>query len=162
VFADAIASLKEKGLNLACAESLTGGMLSSAIVDTPGASQVFLGGVIAYDTTLKSELLFVSPELLTTNGTVDPQVAQQMALGVRQLMAKSKQVPIESIIGLATTGVAGPEVQGDKPVGLVYLSISGFGSDSAVELHLSGSRADIRLATVVAVAKELSRRLQTT
>ena len=77
----------ELGVRFAAAESLTGGLLSATIVSVPGASRVFSGGIVAYDTALKSSLLGVDAPLLAARGPVDPEVATQMARGVRRACA---------------------------------------------------------------------------
>ena len=101
-----IAAARRSGQRIAVAESLTGGWLCSALVSVPGASAVVLGGVVAYATPLKSALLGVDTELLRQRGPVDPAVAEQMARGVRTACAVDGR-PAE--IGIATTGVAGPD-----------------------------------------------------
>ena len=80
-----VARLASNGASLAVAESLTGGLLSSAVVDVAGASDVFCGGVVAYATELKSRLLGVDPELLSVAGPVDPEVGPPSQMGVFEL-----------------------------------------------------------------------------
>lgn len=157
--AEILHNLAAKGLKLAVAESLTGGLLASAIVDVPGASKVFLGGVVAYDSNLKQSLLHVSSSLLQSRGAVDAEVAVAMARGVRELGAEAAHLSIGEVIGVATTGVAGPESQDGKPAGLVYLAISGLGDLEAIELRLEGDRQQIREATVSAALEELAARI---
>src|SRR5690606_14060449 len=101
--------LAQRQQTLAVAESLTGGLLAAALVDVPGASAVFRGGLVVYATDLKSSLTGVSPTLLAERGPVDPAVAGAMAEGVRDRCAADW--------GVATTGVAGPTPQGGVPVG---------------------------------------------
>ena len=79
-----VATLRARGQTLAIAESLTGGALSAAVVDVPGASAVLRGAVVAYATDLKHDLLGVSVDLLAAEGAVHPEVARQMADGVRE------------------------------------------------------------------------------
>jgi len=157
--AEILHNLAAKGLKLAVAESLTGGLLASAIVDVPGASKVFLGGVVAYDSQLKQSLLRVSAALLKSRGAVDAEVAVAMARGVRELAAEAAHLPLGEVIGVATTGVAGPDTQDGKPAGLVYLAISGLGDSEAIELRLEGNRQQIREATVAAALSELAARI---
>ncbi len=76
-----IESLRQRGLKLAVAESLTGGQIASTIVDVPGASDVFLGGVVAYATAAKTGILGISTGLLESRGAVDADVAAEMARG---------------------------------------------------------------------------------
>jgi nicotinamide-nucleotide amidase len=112
-----VSALSERDQTVAVAESLTGGLLCSALVEVPGASVVVRGGVVAYATELKHELLGVDAELLAGNGAVDPDVAAQMALGVRQRLGADW--------GLATTGVAGPDPQDGVQPGRVYVAVAG-------------------------------------
>jgi len=128
---------------LAVAESLTGGLLAATIVDVPGASRVFRGGLVVYATELKATLAGVPAELLAARGPVDPDVAAALARGARQRCTADW--------ALATTGVAGPDPQGDAPVGTVYLGLAG--PDGRVQvrrLQLVGDRATIRRGTVAA------------
>jgi nicotinamide-nucleotide amidase len=144
--ADVVHLLTERGLTIAVAESLTGGLLVSELIRTPGASAVVVGGVVAYSTALKHSVLGVDAALLASNGAVDPEVARQMASGVRDVLAVDGR-PAD--IGVATTGVAGPDPQDGKPVGTVFLGIA-FGDEvRSVELGLSGSRDEVRAAVVV-------------
>jgi nicotinamide-nucleotide amidase len=155
--AEVIALLSARGLTIGVAESLTGGLLVSELIRTPGASRAVVGGVVAYNTALKHSLLGVDAELLRTNGAVDPEVARQMAGGVRVAVAVGGR-PAD--IGIATTGVAGPEPQDGMPVGTVYLGLAIRDEVTAVELALSGDRDTIR-AAVVAEALGLLRRVLT-
>ena len=144
---DLLASRKMK---LALAESLTGGMVASDLVSVPGASNVLLGSVVAYNTGLKSALLGVNSELLAEKGAVDPEVATQMAEGVRSRFSLSLLLPTDQILGLATTGVAGPDEQDGQPVGTVYLAIAGAKGPKVWAHVFSGNRAQIREQTVAA------------
>jgi len=146
-----VAALIERGLTIAVAESLTGGQLVAALIDVPGASATVLGGVVAYNTELKHSVLGVSAELLAEHGPVHPEVAKQMAAGVRTALAVGGK-PAD--VGLATTGVAGPESQGGQPVGTVYLGLAVGDRVESVALALSGSRSQIRSATVNAAVVE--------
>jgi nicotinamide-nucleotide amidase len=138
--ADVVARLAAAGETLALAESLTGGMLAARIVDVPGASTVLRGGIIAYATDLKRDLLGVDAELLAREGAVHPQVAAQMASGARERLAATW--------ALATTGVAGPDPQDGKPPGTVFLGVAGPDGVRTTELLLTGDRAQVRAATV--------------
>jgi len=146
-----VAALIERGLTIAVAESLTGGQLVAALIDVPGASATVLGGVVAYNTELKHSVLGVSAELLAEHGAVHPEVARQMAAGVRTALAVGGK-PAD--VGLATTGVAGPQPQGGQPVGTVYLGLAMGDRVHSVALTLSGSRAHIRSETVSAALGE--------
>jgi nicotinamide-nucleotide amidase len=140
-----VASLAERHLTIAVAESLTGGQLVAELVRIPGASAVVAGGVVAYQTALKHSLLHVDAGLLAEHGAVHRDVARQMAIGVRAALAVDGR-PAD--IGLATTGVAGPKPQDGQSVGTVYLGVS-FGEQAwAIHLRLSGDRAEIRASTV--------------
>lgn len=140
-----VSLLVERGLTIAVAESLTGGKLVAALVDVPGASATVLGGVVAYNTALKSSMLGVSASLLASRGAVDAEVARQMAAGVRRALAVEGR-PAD--VGLATTGVAGPDEQDGKAVGTVYLGIAIGDRVESVALALSGNRGEIQSATV--------------
>ena len=141
--AQVLASLGRAGRSLAVAESLTGGMLAATLVDVPGASSVFRGAVVAYATDLKSALLGVDSALLDSRGAVDPEVARQMAAGVRDRLGAD--------VGVATTGVAGPDPQDGQPPGTVFVAVDVRGGLSQVQaLVLDGDRAAVRAATVQA------------
>ncbi|MER7913840.1 CinA family protein [Streptomyces sp. NPDC096068] len=112
-----LALLAERGQTLAVAESLTGGLVAAELTGVPGASASFRGSVTAYATALKHELLGVDGALLAERGAVDPEVASQMAAGVRARLGADW--------GIATTGVAGPDPQDGQPVGTVYVAVAG-------------------------------------
>ncbi|MGN0109610.1 MAG: CinA family protein [Bifidobacterium sp.] len=144
---------KRHGVKIAAAESLTGGLLADAFVRIPGASEVFLGSAVTYDIRAKAKILGVDASLLAREGAVHPEVARQMAAATARLYDQPEYVG--RVIGLSTTGVAGPGPDGDKPAGLVYIGCSlpavltgGKRAESAVELHLRGDRAQVREQTV--------------
>lgn len=142
-----IERLTSRGLTIAVAESLTGGLLCAALTEAPGASAVVRGAVVAYATDVKVSALGVSPEILATRGPVDAQVALQMAVGVATELGAD--------IGLSTTGVAGPDPQDSVAVGTVFIACA-FGNKHVVEeLSLSGTRNEIRSLTVHAALKLL-------
>jgi nicotinamide-nucleotide amidase len=143
--AEVVAMLIERGLTIAVAESLTGGQLVASLVDVPGASATVVGGVVAYSTAIKQSVLGVSADLLAENGAVDPEVARQMASGVRVALAVDGR-PAD--VGLATTGVAGPDPQDGNPVGTVYLGLAIGDRVESVALSLGGTRREIQSATV--------------
>lgn len=149
--------LEARGFKLAIAESLTGGMLSAEFVSVPGASKVLLGSIVAYHSALKHELLGVSRSLLENQGAVDPEVAAQMATGIRTKLANKTNTDEAQVIGLATTGVAGPDPQDGVAVGTVYIAISGPGSigDAVYAYEFSGGREAIRVASVNATLDAL-------
>ena len=109
--------LRRSGLTIAVAESLTGGALTAALVDVPGASACLRGGVVAYATDLKSALLGVDAALLAEHGAVHPDVALAMAAGVRERLGAD--------LGLATTGVAGPDPQDGALPGTFHVAVAG-------------------------------------
>lgn len=124
---------------LATAESCTGGMLGKLLTDIPGSSAAYLGGVISYTCPAKERLLGVESITLEKYGAVSKPVARQMAEGARRVL--------NADFGIGTTGLAGPDSDGSgKPVGLVYVALSGDGWTVCEELHLSGSRDEIREA----------------
>ena len=98
---------------IAAAESLTGGLLADAFVRVPGASKVFLGSAVTYDIRAKASILGVDAELLLREGAVHPEVARQMAFGTARLYRQQEDG--DRVVGLSTTGVAGPGPDGDKP-----------------------------------------------
>lgn len=144
--------LVERGETLAVAESLTGGLVAADLTSVPGASRSFRGSLTAYATALKGEILGVDGALLAERGAVDPEVARQMAAGVRHALGADW--------GIATTGVAGPEPQDGRPVGTVYVAVAGpSGVEKVSALRLNGSRADIRRESVRSVLELLANEL---
>lgn len=123
------------GFHIAAAESLTGGLLADAFVCVPGASRVFCGSAVTYDIHAKTKILGVDAHLLQTEGAVFRDVAMQMAVGASRIYrgagweyeddssADSSADSSFPIIGLSTTGVAGPGPDGSKPAGLVYVGV---------------------------------------
>lgn len=158
----ALDSLQAKSLRLAVAESLTGGGLSSEFVSVPGASKVFLGAIVAYDTAIKASLLGVPQVLLSERGAVDPEVAVAMARGVRGSLAKAANLPEDSVVGLAVTGVAGPDSQDGKSVGTVFVAILGASGVpvEVTEYFFGGSREQIRAQSTEAAVNVLLAWLQ--
>ena len=151
--AQALAALTASGQHLAVAESLTAGLVAAALTDVPGASRAFRGGVTAYATEVKRDLLGVDGDLLEAGGAVQAEVAREMATGVRDLLGADW--------GLATTGVAGPEPQDGTPVGTVYVAVAGpDGKRPVAERRMfSGGRSEIRNNSVRAVLELLCTRL---
>ena len=108
--------LKEKGLKIASAESLTGGMVSGLITSIPGASDVFECGICSYSNRIKNQLIGVSQKTLDRYTEYSEQTAREMAEGIKKIAGAD--------IGISTTGIAGPGGGSeDKPVGLVYIGI---------------------------------------
>lgn len=158
--AEVLANLQARGFYLAVAESLTGGLLAAELVAVPGASKVFLGSVTAYQNSIKQNLLAVPASVLESRGAVSAETAEAMAIGVREKFARAAGVPIERVIGVSTTGVAGPDADGDKPVGLVYIGLDlPFHRVSSYRLELPGDRAQIRAAVVLSALSELEEQI---
>ncbi len=129
--------LRKRGETVAFAESLTGGLLASALIDFSGSSAAVLGGAIAYNNLIKTDLLGVQPKLLERGGAVQGEVAEQMAVGALNLFG--------STWALATTGVAGPEASPDGPAGLAFVAVRNVsGTGETVELRLTGNRNQVR------------------
>ena len=136
-----LSSAESRGLTVAVAESLTGGDVVSALVSVPGASTVVVGGVVAYATRIKAQVLGVDERRLERTGPVDGEVAEQMASGVAALM--------ETDLGLATTGVAGP-ADGHR-AGTVHVAVASLWGTVSRELHLDGDRTQVRDGATTAV-----------
>ena len=133
---EAVRQALESRSTVATAESLTAGMVAAVLADTPGASGMLQGGVVAYQNSVKADVLKVSPELLAEAGSVDGGVAAAMAAGARDALGAG--------IGVSTTGVAGPESHDGKPVGTVYIGIATGRGTTSFEYSFSGNRAEIR------------------
>ncbi len=146
---DIAALLRERGETLAVAESCTGGRLAAAFTAAAGASEFFLGGVVAYANEVKIGALGVYREVLESHGAVSRQVALQMAQGVQRLTGATW--------ALATTGVAGPGGGTvGKPVGTVWIALSGSdGTTATHQFHFPGTRADNMSAAVSAAIEML-------
>jgi CDP-diacylglycerol---glycerol-3-phosphate 3-phosphatidyltransferase len=128
-----LGSLLTKGrLTLSVAESCTGGLLGALITDQPGSSAYFLGGVIAYADEVKRAQLGVPATLLTQRGAVSQEVAVAMAEGVRSRFGTT--------LGASITGVAGPDAEGAKPVGLTYIAVASPRGTAGHEYMFSGDR----------------------
>ena len=145
--------LRSQGKKLVLAESLTGGLLTAEFAKVAGASDVLLTGIVAYDSTLKHELLGVSKQLLENQGAVDPEVAAQMAEGIRNKIAQKLGLELGSLVAVSTTGVAGPTEQDGKPVGELYICVSK-GPEQAVSSNvfahqLEGDRVQIQNSAVL-------------
>lgn len=136
-----VTRLGELGWTLGVAESLTGGLVSSAIVSVPGSSSVLRGGVVAYATDVKASLLGVDETLLEAHGPVHPRVARQMAEGVRRTVGREG---VAADVGIATTGIAGPVSPDGQPVGTVHVAVSTPLGSRVESVLLSGGRAEIR------------------
>jgi nicotinamide-nucleotide amidase len=144
---------RARRLHLAVAESCTGGLLGGRLTDVPGSSEVFLGGVIAYDDRIKSELLMVPPALIAEHGAVSEPVARAMAVGAAQRFGVEAAV---SITGIAGPGGGSPA----KPVGTVWIGSVLSGVAEARRILFAGSRPEIRARAVQAALFLLYRRIQ--
>ncbi|MDO9397022.1 MAG: CinA family protein [Herbiconiux sp.] len=140
-----VAALTARHSTVAVAESLTGGLLTAALVAVPGASVVLRGGVVAYDTALKHTLLGVDAAVLAAHGPVHPDVAMQMAVGVRTALAVDG---VEPEFGIATTGVAGPGAQDGHEPGTAFVGVAVGAEVRSFALQLDGDRDAVRGAVV--------------
>lgn len=140
-----IEELRLRGWTLGVAESLTGGALCAALVSVPGASSVVLGAVVAYATPVKSTLLGVDAGILAQHGAVHPQVAAQMAVGVRRAVQVDG---VEAVVGVSTTGIAGPESPDGQPVGTVHIGLALPDGVRSTAFLFEGDRAAVRAQTV--------------
>lgn len=134
--------LTDRDWRIACAESLTGGMLSSRLTEAPGSSKRFRGGVVSYGEEVKVTALGVPTEVLEASGAVSKECALAMASGVRSRLAAD--------VGVSTTGVAGPDDPEGKGVGTVFVAVSGPLGDVCREVHLPGGRTTIRQMSATA------------
>jgi nicotinamide-nucleotide amidase len=140
-----------RGLRLSTAESCTGGLVGARLTDIAGASDVYVGGVIAYSDAVKRDELDVSPATLAGHGAVSAETAAEMAEGARTRLGTD--------VSVAVTGVAGPGGgTAEKPVGLVFIhAVSPTGEDS-LEVTLPGDREAVR-ARATSISLHLLRRL---
>ncbi|CAA9379550.1 MAG: Nicotinamide-nucleotide amidase [uncultured Nocardioidaceae bacterium] len=158
VAAEVVRLLRDRGYTVATAESLTGGLVCAALTDVAGSSAVVRGGLAAYATEVKRDLLGISGAVIDTHGVVSEQTAAAMAQAAVRLFASAWAV--------ATTGVAGPVRLEDRPVGTVHIAVAGPAGDSdglrveAKELRLDGSRTQIRTTTVAYALRMLADRLR--
>ncbi len=147
-----IALLRQLDLSVGTAESLTGGLVCGALTGVPGASTVVRGGVVAYASEVKADVLGVDRDLLAREGAVCEPVAAQLADGIRRVLGCA--------VGVSTTGVAGPDPADGQPVGTVFVGVSGPWGILVERLALTGDRAEIRAASVLAVLTLLERALR--
>ena len=144
---------RERGLTLATAESCTGGLVAQRLTSVPGASDVFLGAVVAYSDDVKMRELDVPRELLNSHGAVSAEAAAAMAAGARARLGAD--------VAVSVTGIAGPGGAGvEKPVGLVYLHAEAPESVQSADFVFPGDRDSIRRRAAV-TALHLVRRLLT-
>lgn len=148
---DVIRAATDRGLTLACAESLTGGAVSTALVSVPGSSAVVLGGIVTYTAEVKADVLGVDPAIIDEYGVVSTQTALAMARRVREMFGAA--------IGAATTGAAGPEPHGGKPAGTVCVASVGPAGEVAWERLHEGSRSAVQTAAVADALEALAHAL---
>lgn len=145
--------LRERKLQLAVAESCTGGLVGKLLTDVAGSSSFFVGGVVSYSDRLKQSLLDVRLPTLRSAGAVSAETAAEMACGVRLRTGAD--------IGLAVTGVAGPDGGSDeKPVGLVFVAVSDRRGGSERRLQLPGARDLVRRRAAWLAIDLVRRRLE--
>ena len=132
--------LREKNLTISCAESCTGGLLTSKLTDVAGSSAYVQGGIVSYSNEIKNSILKVKAETLKEFGAVSEQTARQMSSNVRELF--------KTDIGVGITGIAGPDGGSiEKPVGTVYISVSNSDKTFVKKFNFSGSRIEIKNQT---------------
>ena len=153
--ADVVKVASAAGFKLNVAESLTGGLVAASLASVPGVSAVLVSGVVAYHNAAKHQLLAVPTVTLVSFGAVSAQTAQAMAVGARGLVENVPDIEDDKVIGLATTGVAGPDAVEGKPVGQVFVALATKTKVEALNLQLSGSREEIRVAAAEAALQML-------
>jgi PncC family amidohydrolase len=137
--------LRQRGLKIAVAESCTGGLLAAALTEQPGSSRSFLGGMVTYANQAKIGLLGVDEAMIATRGAVSAEVAAQMATGATTVFGAD--------VGIGVTGIAGPDSEGDKPVGLTFIGVRHGARSLVREYRWTGDRAFNRAASVEAAIK---------
>ena len=138
--------LKERGEKLACAESMTGGQFAKSVTDIPGASAVFSQGMVTYCNSAKTSMLFVKPQILDKYGAVSAQTAEEMVRGL--------QLYTGCDCCISVTGLAGPDADEGKPVGLFYVGLMYRGKVSVREFRsVQRTRTDIRNFACVQMAR---------
>lgn len=135
------------GVTIATAESLTAGMVAAELAAVPGASGSLRGGIVAYHNAVKEEILGVNHALLESKGSVDSDVAVQMAEGARRVCSAD--------IAVSTTGAAGPEPHDGKPVGTVFIAVATASGVMVQDFAFDGGRQKIRQLACEAALKAL-------
>ena len=135
--------LRERGFRISVAESCTGGLLLGRLTEVPGSSAWVLGGIVAYDNTVKSHRLGVPADLLQAHGAVSEPVAQAMGRGVRTGLGAD--------VGVAITGIAGPDGGTPaKPVGTVVIAVVTAAGETVRTFSFHGDRRMVRQQAVMA------------
>jgi nicotinamide-nucleotide amidase len=130
--------LIEQSQSIAIAESCTGGLITTMLVEIPGISSVLDRGVVTYSNTAKTDLLGVSKSVIKTQGAVSRVTARTMAMGIRKRAGTD--------IGLAVTGIAGPSGgTPEKPVGTVFIGLATSEGNEVTEYHFKGDRKAVRV-----------------
>ena len=143
-----VALLAKQNLTVSTAESCTGGLVASAIVDVPGASAVFPGGAVTYASSVKTALLGVSEELIRERGVVSRDVAAAMAEGARRRFGTD--------LAVSTTGIAGPDGgTPEAPVGRVFIGVAIDGKTVVFREDLPGDREAVRQAAAKKAIRSL-------
>ncbi|MFJ2619124.1 CinA family protein [Glutamicibacter sp. NPDC087344] len=138
----------EQKLQIATAESLTAGLIAATLAEVPGASAVLRGGVVSYSSDVKISVLGVDASLLAVSGSVDPEVARQMAVGAQRACGAD--------VAVSATGVAGPEAHDGKSVGTVFIGWAFNNESGSREHHFVGDRAQIREQSTQAAINQLA------
>ena len=148
-FEKIISILKEREITITFAESCTGGLLAKTFTDTPGVSSVFLGSVVTYANSIKSELIDVKEKTLEAHGAVSRETAYEMVKGAKSVFGAD--------VAVSVTGIAGPDGGSDeKPVGLVYMGLCRGEKVTVTELRIGSrgrTRDDIRCQAATTALK---------
>ena len=140
------ALLTEKNFTIACAESCTGGLLTSKLTDVAGSSAYVKGAVVSYSNEIKNSILHVKEETLKNFGAVSEQTAKEMAANIRQIFNTN--------IGVSITGIAGPDGgTSEKPVGTVYIGVSDSNGEKIQRFQFGGTRTEIKEKSVESALK---------
>jgi PncC family amidohydrolase len=143
---------RASGWTLATAESCTGGLVGARLTEVPGASDTYVGGIVAYSDDVKRAQLAVRAKTLQEHGAVSAETAAEMAAGARRALAAD--------VAVAVTGVAGPgSGKPDKPVGLVYITVASPDGAATEKLHIEGDRHAVREGATDAALRLVHRHL---
>jgi len=144
--------LVDNNISISTAESCTGGLLASEIVDNPGVSKIFEGSYVTYSNEMKTNVIDVKIETLNEYGAVSSEVANEMLNGLNKKM--------NTDIAIAITGIAGPNGGSiDKPVGLVYIALKIFDDKYIIKNNFRGNRTEIRHRTCKKVFDVISQKI---
>jgi nicotinamide-nucleotide amidase len=142
--------LQQRGLTVAAAESLTGGLIGAELTRAPGSSDYFLGSLVCYSTAAKAKVAAVDEELLQKHGPVSAEVAAALAEGTARAF--------DADLGVSATGVAGPEPQDGQPVGTIFVGATFRGRTETRHVRGYGGRTNVQRMAVTS-ALDLGRRL---